>query len=50
VNFVFTWILDLFRRDEPIIPTAPIKAQRKRRPAVKKAAPKITVRKKKAAQ
>lgn len=50
MNFVFTWILDLFKRDEPIIPTAPIKAQRKRKPAVKKVAPKITVRKKKAAQ
>ena len=48
MNFVFTWILDLFKLDEPIIPTAPIKAQRKRKPAVKKSPTKITVRKKKA--
>ncbi len=46
MNFIITWILDLFRPAE--MPTAPIKAQRKRKPAVKKTAAKITVRKKKA--
>jgi hypothetical protein len=46
MNFIITWILDLFRPAE--MPTAPIKAQRKRKPAVKKPATKITVRKKKA--
>jgi hypothetical protein len=46
MNFVIAWILDLFKPVE--MPTAPIKAQRKRKPVAKKTAPKITVRKKKA--
>ena len=49
MNFIITWILDLFRPAE--MPTAPIKAQRKRKPAVKKpakiVAKKTTTRKKK---
>ena len=49
MNFIITWILDLFRPAE--MPTAPIKAQRKRKPAVKKpvkiVAKKTTARKKK---
>ena len=48
MNFVFSWIFDLFKRDEPIMPTAPIKAKRARKPAVKKEPLKIAVRKKKA--
>ena len=46
MNFIFQWVLDLFKPTG--MPTAPIKAQRKRKPAVKKTAAKITVRKKKA--
>ena len=46
MNFIITWILDFFKQAG--LPTPPIKAQRKRKPATKKTAAKITVRKKKA--
>lgn len=50
MNFIFTWVLDLFKKPEDQAPwpfPAPVKAQRKRKPATKKPAAKKTVRKKK---
>jgi len=49
VSFIINWILDLFKKPEdeynqwPL--PAPVKAQRKRRAPVKKAAPKIAAKK-----
>lgn len=56
MNFIFSWILSLFKKPEEEYTAwplpAPVKAQRKRRAPAKKTAPKIvakkTVRKKKA--
>ena len=43
MNFIITWILDLFRPAE--MPTAPIKAQRKPRVPAKKKPAKIAAKK-----
>ncbi len=49
MNFLFSWILSLFKKPEdeytPWPLPAPVKAQRKRRAPAKKAAPKIVAKK-----